>query len=1542
MSKSVIINLGSGDLFQGFPRIAVQLRTQGNPLPEQFIGALPPAPNLLELYRNWQIVYRLLCDRIPIRTMHSSSSFSPAEPPSELEISETGITHVSQVDFSELCQQLQAGMNSWLTSAGFLPVEYQLRSRLDTADLIRVIVETEDLRLRRLPWHRWNFFRDYYRAEMALSQPEYQRQAVLKPTVSHPQADRQKVKILAVFGSSQGIDLKSEARLLQQLQGAEVKCLVKPTREIFNTHLWRSEGWDILFFAGHSQTHAENYFEDDKQTGRIYINENPSQNSLTIAQLEEALKAAIVKGLQLAIFNSCDGLGLAQALEELYIPTVVVMREPVPNCVATTFFHHFLLSFAHDQQSLYLSVQQARRQLQGLENDFPAASWLPVICQNLATEPPTWLQLGGIAPCPYRGLFAFQEEDAHLFFGREQFSKLLFSAVKRMPLVAVIGPSGSGKSSAVFAGLIPQLREDVSCQYQILAFRPGSQPFEAIATAISNVSNALSAEKIGEKAREKTGQDLAIALQQNHQALSAAIGQLVRGSTDRLILIIDQFEELYTLSPSEVRQPFLDSLLDTIRTAPAVTLVLTLRADFYGHALAYRPFSDVLQGAVYNLGPMSRPELRSAIESPAENSGVTLETGLSNRLIDDVWEQAGGLPLLEFALTQLWSKQKNAQMTYRAYADIGGVEVALANHAEAVYARLDENNQQRAQRVFMQLVHLPEEGEPTRQVATRNEVKAENWDLIARLASSRLVVTSYSASTAQETAEIVHEALLKSWERLKQWVQADGDFRRWQLRLRTSAQQWIKNSYDDHLLLRWKALSDAEYWYSQRKEDLSPGDVNFIQQSLKARDHDAKMQKRSRQLTFGGLASGLVLALGLTGLAFYQWRLAHIREIEATSQSSTALFATNQKLEALVEAIRAKRSLQQPFKASSTTQTMVDLALKQATYGLVEYNRLSAHVDGVKGVAFSSNGEMIASIPENNIVQLWSSNGTLQATLEGHRASINSVSFSPQAQLVASASADNTIKLWTLDGTLKDTFEGHRDEVTTVSFSPDGQTILSASADKTIRLWNLDGTLREIIQGHRASVTDASFSPDGQTIVSASADKTAKLWKLDGTLLKTFEGHRSEVTSVAFRLDGETIATASNDKTVRLWNLDGTLRSTLTGHTAEVTDVSFSPDGETIASASADKTIKLWNNNATLTTTLEGHGDIVWSVAFSPDGTSLASASWDSSVRLWRYKNPLLTLLSGHRDGVTGVSFSPDGERIATASDDRTVKLWDLEGTLLKTFVGHQGRVYKAAFSPSGETIASASDDRTVKLWNLRGDLLATLDGHSGAIWDIRFSPDGQMIVSASDDKTIKLWNRQGDLMKTFSGHKGTVFKAIFSPDGQTIVSVSNDKTIRLWDVDRGLQKTIEGHSKSISGGDISPDGQLIASASNDKTITLWTMDGSLYKTIEASNAQIEDVAFSPDGQTIASASADDTVKLWSLEGTLLKTLKRQEGAIWGIDYSPDSQRVASASADGTVILWNLKQLLQLDEIDYACSQVRDYLKHNDEVQKRDRMLCDR
>jgi CHASE2 domain-containing sensor protein len=367
MSRLVVINLGSGNLLDGCSEVTAQISlSESDRHPIKCRGSLPPAPEIERLYKTWQLLYR--------EFYRSGSRLTRT-----IKIESEGVTHFSEIEFRDLTQRLKTFLNAWLSSESFHPIDRKLSRKLNPADEIRVIIETNDDLLRRLPWHLWNFFEDYRFSEVALSALEYGKVAPKLPKNSA------KVKILAILGNSEGIDIRADRRAIEALPGADPVFLESPSRQALDDRLWDRQGWDILFFAGHSQT------EEETGTGRIQID---STNSLTLDQLRNALNRAISCGLKLAIFNSCDGLGLARDLADLHIPQVIVMREQVPDRVAQEFFRLFLEAFSGGL-SLYMAVREARERLEKLEDEYPCATWLPVICQNPATEVTTWQEWCG-------------------------------------------------------------------------------------------------------------------------------------------------------------------------------------------------------------------------------------------------------------------------------------------------------------------------------------------------------------------------------------------------------------------------------------------------------------------------------------------------------------------------------------------------------------------------------------------------------------------------------------------------------------------------------------------------------------------------------------------------------------------------------------------------------------------------------------------------------------------------------------------------------------------------------------------------------------------------------------------------------------------------------------------------------------------------------------------------------------------------------------------------------------------------------------------
>jgi WD40 repeat protein/energy-coupling factor transporter ATP-binding protein EcfA2 len=1580
MNKLVVINLGGSDLHQGFSHITAQLWTPEHTLPEKISGGLPAAPYLVERYRDWQLLYSSLCDRNVLRSV-------PADAEDELEINPSGVTNVSQQSFDDLSTQLVTQFNEWLHSPSFLDIERVLRSHLSPTDEVRIIIEASDPWLQRLPWQAWSLLKTYPKATIDLSKPAYQR----RPT--DPQPMRSHIRILAVLADSQGIDVTREREFLNSLPDAETHILTAPGRQELNAQLWDKTGWDILFFAGHSRTEG--------QTGRIYLRDQPTPQSLTIEQLEAALGTAIEHGLQLAIFNSCDGLGLALALEGLHLPTIIVMREPVPNQVVQEFFHHFLQAFAVERLSLSRAVHQARRQLQGLEDEFPGASWLPMLVQNPAVEPPTWNKLGALPACPYQGLFAFREADAAVFFGRESFTQTLLTAVQKQSLVAILGPSGSGKSSVVFAGLVPQLRSALSPTPTICSFRPGKYPFEALAKALVSclpgVCQGTSNDASGEAELE-----LAQALQDGDRQLTDLIDTIGQHH-DRahFILIADQFEELYTLCPPEDRQRFLDSVLYAVHHASAFTLLLTLRADFYGAALSYRPFSDRLQGSVYNLAPMNREELRAAIERPAAYQQVQIESGLTDTLIQSIWNHPGQLPLLEFALTELWAKQQRGWLTHAAYEDIGGVELALANYAERVYTQLDKADRLHMQRIFMQLVCPGQGTEDTRRLATKAELGEANWALVKKLADARLVVTNLDVTQQQETVEIVHEALIRNWGQLRQWLETDREFRVWQDRLRGSIYQWESSHQDEGALLRGAPLSAAEEMLTTRRDDLSAAEQAFIQRSLDLRNRQRQKEKQRLTLlrSLLGVTSAVAVVAVAAGLvAFRQSRIAaqeaqraeaarqeeqrqtqlattaqqraENQEAMALSQYSQVLYNWNKdRIDSLVEGIRAGIALKQVSKVDPDTATQVRIALQQAVYGVSEQNRLKGHNGGVQAVAFSpanpaaanGNGPIMATAGRDNTVKLWKTNGQHLLTLNGHQNVVWSISFSPDGQTLASASRDRTARLWNLKGEELQVLQGHQGDIYSISFSPNGQRIATASQDNTIKLWDRQGNLLQTLNGHTDQVYGVAFSPDGAMLASASGDGTVKLWSPEGREIRTLQGHGGAVHAVAFSPDGQELATASADKTIKLWSPDGQEIRTLTGHKDMVWSVSYSPDGRTLASVGRVNEVKLWDRDGQERQSLRGHdanGD-VWGLSFSPDSKLLATAGRDATVKLWSLNQQTpsgirdIQIIRGHKGLVEQVEFSSDGQLMASASWDRTIKLWNLKGEEVRSFQGHTDDIWDVSFNPAiatsdenGPILASTGRDRTIKLWNLKGEVIRNIQGHTDGIEIVAISPDGQTLATASWDNTVKLWDLPGQELQTLRGHTATVESVAFSPDGQMLVTGSWDKTARLWNLQGQELTTLTGHTAAVESVKFSPDGQTVITTAWDNTARLWNLEGEELQTLEGHSNWVRDADFNPDGDLLATASVDQTVRLWKKlsngDFQLLKILWAHGASVNGVDFSPDGRYLVSSDSSGSLILGPVELDATLDDLlKKGCDWVRDYLKNSPDVSEADRQLCD-
>ncbi|MHC5935571.1 WD40 domain-containing protein [Nostoc sp.] len=1131
--------------------------------------------------------------------------------------------------------------------------------------------------------------------------------------------------------------------------------------------------------------------------------------------------------------------------------------------------------------------------------------------------------------------------------GRQQDVNRLIERITRADykLTVIYGPSGVGKSSILKAGLVPALKgkaigERIPIPIVLSVYT------DWITILISSINQALAS----------TG------ISVNLDSTPTILLEKIRLASERnytIIIILDQFEEFFFVSnPPAQRIEFYNFFTECLNIS-FVKIILSLREDYLHHLLEFERLSQKNSTGLYDLGVINKnildkdiryylgkfssQDAKAIIHSLTKRSHYELSEELINRLVQDLTGELDEVHPIELQIVGAQLQIENIT-TLGQYKLSGGSTKLVERWLGEVIKDCGQENEELSWKLLFELTD--EKG--TRPLKTKA-------DLAAALVNNHDLETISSFDTV---GELILEILVGSGlvlrirEELGDRYQLVHDY------LVEPIRQ--KNNYGMVAELEKVKLEKTKAEVAQK---LSQKQLNLV------------LQRRLREARI----AGAILAIMAGTIAALWWqadlqkraaisqtlRAEHSEtnlQISAIAAASEALFASNKEFDALLEGLRAWRGLKQAGDVQPDTRMRVVTALQQAVYGVTEVNRLEGHTDVVWGVTFSPDGQLLASGSLDKTVKLWRPDGTLLQTLKGHTDAVTCVSFSPDGQTLASASLDKTVQIWhknpvtgKFDPKPYKTLKGQGDSVYSVNFSPDGELLATGSNDKTVKLWRKDGSLVKILRGHQGSVNWVNFSPDGQFIASASDDKTVKIWRRDGSLVTTLQGHQKPVLVAVFSPDGKFLASAGRDQTVKLWlrernstkdGFDFRPYKTLRQHSKTVWSLSFSSDSKKLASAGEDKIINLWSITGTLLKTFKGHSDYVVSLAFSPNNKLLASGSFDKSVKLWSLDAPTPSILQGHRARVLSVAWSPDGRMLASGSRDRTVKLWqrytsngEVKTRLYKTLVGHTNQVSSVSFDPKGEMLASGSFDKTVKLWRLDGTLIMTLHGHTDSVMSVNFSPDGQLLASASKDKTVKLWNRQGKLLKTLVGHQGLVNSVSFSHDSQILASASDDQTIKLWRRDGTLLKTFSPNDSWVMGVSFSPNDELLASASWDNTVKLWRRDGTLLKTLlKRSSDSVNAVTFSPNGEFLAAANWDGTVKLWSSDGKLIKSLNGHRAPVLSVSFSPDGQTLASASYDKTIILWNLN----LDDLLVrGCDWVGDYLKHNRNLEERDRLLCD-
>ncbi|MEV7432549.1 nSTAND1 domain-containing NTPase [Streptomyces griseoviridis] len=985
-------------------------------------------------------------------------------------------------------------------------------------------------------------------------------------------------------------------------------------------------------------------------------------------------------------------------------------------------------------------------------------------------------------------------------------------------------------------------------------------------------------------------------------------------------LIVDQFEEAFTLCSDERRRRVFVRLLHAVCAGPRppVRVVLGVRADFYERCLAHPELADALQHRHMVLGPLTGAELREAVTAPAKAVGLELEPGLAELIVREVGDGArgahgaGALPLLSHALLATWQRRKGGRLTLAGYRASGGIQGAVAATAERTWSGLDPAARTAVRQLLLRLVRLGEDTQATRRRGTRQQLADESADPDKTRESLEALVRARLVTLDAESVEITHEALLHAWPRLRGWIDEDRGDHLLRQRLEEDARAWKESARDASLLYRGSRLAQAHAWAR------SAGGTFLTRTAVEFLAAADRVRRRTRLLGRGAVAALVVLAV-----------LAGWAAVDARRQRDDAVFA-----QVLAEADRFQYS----DPSLSAQLTLVAHRLRPDDAG---------------------TGNRLVSIV----------NAALATPLLGHTGPVYLTSFSPDGRTLATASYDRTVRLWdvtdpTAPEPLGAPLTGHTGWVSSAVFSPDGRTLASAGDDGTVRLWDVRDPrrptpLRAPLTGDDGTVYLVAFSPDGRTLAAADDDGTVRLWDVRDprhpTDLGTLDGHTAAVRSVAFSPDGRTLASAGDDGTVRLWDVRdprrlAPLRAPLTGHGDTVHSVAFSPDGRTLASGGKDDAVRLWDvadprRAHALGSPLVGHTGPVWSVAFSPDGTSLAAGSADSTASVWNVANPAHPSqvgepLAGASGEMYAVGFGPGGRTLATGSGDGTVRLWTMPGGDMAGQVG--------AFRPDGDVLATGGGDGAVRLWDLadpaRPKPLGTgfTAGHH-ALRSMTFLPDGRTLaVLIGTENAVQLWNvadparpvAHGPPVRVATRYAGAAALAV-SPDGRTLATDEDDRTVQLLDITdparpRRLGALLTGHTGYVNALAYSPDGGTLASAGADGTIRLWDVGdrrrARLVGTpVAGHRGPVNTLAFAPDGRTLASGSDDDTVRLWRISGPRPATpvgsvLAGHTEAVVSLTFSRDGRTLASGGNDNTVRLWDVTDPARTSPIGQAMS----------------------
>ena len=1157
--------------------------------------------------------------------------------------------------------------------------------------------------------------------------------------------------------------------------------------------------------------------------------------------------------------------------------------------------------------------------------------------------------------CPYTGLRSFSAEEALFFKGREVHVEKAIDLLEEKKFLMLTGASGDGKSSLIYAGLIPNakagfIRAKFS-NWVIADFRPERKPLDNMASSLASqlqyegtemVKNSLA---LGYSALVDLYKNSTIYLDTESVQWKNADDKTrkkLMNSAPNLLILVDQFEEFFTNPEnffkgkvSSDSKTVVNLLLETNKIAVKhnlpIYIICTMRSDYIGHCTSFTGLPELIGQAHYFVPRLKRNEIFQIIDEPALLSGNAISARLVARLLNDVKEEGDVLPILQHALYQIWktADDDNAEvMDLIHYTKVGGIPDEEIHRVDReVYDKwfkeLPDYKRELLKKPSLDNVlntHANELYETAHDYY--NKYHKDNSTITKEISQKIIKITFTCLTKIDENKAVRNRMSVKEITEMIHDERIDSKIVIGVLNIFREPGNTLIRPY-----IAAPTKSGIKEWYNIELKDESVLDITheslirnwdrlarWVKEEHEGVNVFADIQQQLKRWLNNNKSKAYLLSPGQLNYfkswhdlqqPTFAWIHRYMQDGETITTRREDGVPGQEKAKTLETEIinylkKSKRFITQKRKLSKVALVVISALLVISTILFFNVQQQKNKALLSKNIAKSNEIALSASLILKDdptvAFRLGEAAYKIHKTSLAKQVIMNAYSYPPYYNLL----------------------KGHNDIVNVVQFSPDGQLILSASRDNTARLWSREGELLHIFKGHDYPIFSAAFSSDGQYVLTASYDLTARIWDMQGNTLAVLRGHNNRLSSAMFSPDNKFILTASDDRTARIWDVSASLNAgrgneiSILVHDDKVVTVDFSPDSKTVLTSCEDNTARLWNLQGELLQVIKDRNINIRFAEFSSDGRKILTygsgpdvIGAGNKVVIWDLKGRKTDVLTGESNGLRSVKFSPDGKYIAAGSDMTYAHLWNISEKKLILLKGHHSSVKIVKFSTDGEMILTVSEGFSMRLWNLNGDLLQILKSNDIAE-DIDFSPDGRNIVSAYNKNNIRLWNIHNVKKSVLKGHDDFIWEVNISPDGEHIVTASWDNTARIWDKNGKILRVLKGHVDRVYHAGFSSDGEYIYTSSDDNTIRIWNLYGHLLTILKGHTETIHKPDFYPGGNFIVSPSADGTARVWNIEGKELFVLRGHRSGVRHAEFSPNGKYILTASADMTARLWDI------------------------------------